>query len=159
MRGVPQLGIAREPQQRNRRSATLSLEVIDVARDDAAATRSFEGRIRGELHDVGLACQSRSRGAAAEHTGRVDDVRLARALSNERCAANMPNPDAVVPRDGADRIRTRRRRGISSRDDLHLVSTAAQELRNVGRMARGPTDVRRPDAGHDHHSHGSTASG
>src|SRR5207302_2975284 len=49
----------------------------------------------------------------------------------------------------------RRRRG---RDDLDLVPAAAQKPRQLGRVARRPADVRRPDPGDDQDPHKGTGS-
>jgi hypothetical protein len=157
---MPELDVTREPQQRNRRAAAPMLKLVDVAFDEASAARSFECRIGRELHDVGLACHSRPHSAAAKHPGCVNDVHLARLVMNEPCAAKVPNADAMVPRHRMNRIRPRGRRRVCRRHDLDLVAAIAQELRDVGRVARRPADVGGPDPGNDQHFHGSkTASG
>jgi hypothetical protein len=81
-------------------------------------------------------------------------------VMNEPCAAKVPNADAMVPRHRMNGIRPRGRRRVCRRHDLDLVAAIAQELSDVGRMARGAPDVGRPDPGDDQHPHGSkTASG
>jgi hypothetical protein len=159
VRGVAQLDVAREPQERCCRAAALLLEFVDVAPDEASAARSFECRIGGELHDVGLPRHRRPHSTAAEHAGRVNNVHLARAVVNERRAAIVSDAHAMVPRHRTHRVRTRGRRCVRSRDDLDLVSATLQELRDIGRMARRPAHVRWPDPGDDQHPHGRTASG
>ena len=120
---MTELDVTHEPQKRGRRASAAALELVDVAFDQPAATRTLERGIGGQLHDVRLARNARAERAPPEHPRRVHDIGLPRAALHERGAAVVPHSGPVLSSNGADRIWTVRRRGIRSGDDFHLVST------------------------------------
>src|SRR5262249_56130426 len=71
VRGAPQLEIAGEPEQRDRRAAAPVLELVDIPLDETAPSRSLERRIGCQLHHVRLAGHARPECAAPEHPGRL----------------------------------------------------------------------------------------
>src|SRR5581483_7035988 len=93
------------------------------------------------------------------HPGRVDDVGLPPRAVDEPRGEEVPYSGRVPPRHPVDGVRPRLRGRVRGRDDVNGVAAPVQEVGELRRVARGPTDVRRPDPRDDHDLHEVAAAG
>ena len=158
VRRVAKLDVARKAQRCDDRTTARTLELVHVSLDVAAAVRTLESRVGCQLDDVRPARDDRAERAAPEHPGRVDDVILARAIVDERRPPEVTNALPALTRDGSHGIRALRGRRVRRRHDFDAVTAGVQEVRDVRRVARGTTDIRRPDARDDQDVHATAGS-
>src|SRR5205085_126997 len=127
--------VARPPEDADPKAPRV-LERAQVGAEEAPAERALEDRVGGQLEDDRPPRERGAEARAADHPGRVDDVRLPREPRDEPSCDNVP-PDERRPPHRSRRRASRGRGATGSAP--RSPSPALRAGAPAGRSRRGTT--------------------
>jgi hypothetical protein len=139
-------------------AAAAPLELGQVAVEPPPSDGPLVRRVARDLDNERTARESSSERSPRRHARRVDDIAHRCAPGDQQRDKSVTDPDRPAPRGPAHLIGLFRRRRVRGHHYLHSMAASVQKLRELGRMARRASHVRRPDPGHDENVQCVTAS-